>query len=139
VERYQESSPHRPAERTQILLPRKLTRHKSIIPLAALGHLRWLSLENLGSVKHIDPIGNLSQLEGLVLEGSMWRTWTVRTLAPVGSLRQLRYLSLPNLKSEDNTLSPLFTLRRLQAFRAAQWWSQDEVAELHRRNPRLAA
>ena len=101
--------------------------------------MRWLGLENINRVRDLGPVGSLRQLEGLSLEGSMWSTWRVSTLQPLGSLTGLRYLSLVNLRSDDATLEPLFALRHLEAFHAALWWADREREELRRRNPKLAA
>jgi len=112
---------------------------RSIHPLAELTRLKWLGLENLKHISAIDPIGTPTQLEGLTLEGSMWNTWKVRTLAPLSSLHNLRYLSLAGLRANDRTLAPLFALRSLERFVAGTWWDDEELREIHRRNPRLAA
>jgi hypothetical protein len=101
--------------------------------------LKWLGLENLKRIADIDPVGGLTNLEGLVLQGSMWTIWKVRTIAPLGALENLRYLSLANLRSEEKTLAPLFALRRLETFITASWWDEAELEEVHKRNPRLAA
>ena len=112
---------------------------RSILPLAELTELRWLGLENLRRIRTIEPIGALSQLEGLTLQGSMWSNWKVRTLMPLRSLTGLRYLALAGLRAEDRTLAPLFHLRSLERLILAKWWDEDEVQEVRRRNPRLAA
>jgi len=112
---------------------------RSIHPLAELTRLKWLGLENLKHISALDPIGTLTQLEGLTLEGSTWSTWKVRTLAPLSSLHNLRYLSLVGLRADDRTLGPLFALRTLEKFVAAAWWDDEELQEIRRRNPRLAA
>ena len=112
---------------------------RSIHPLAELTRLKWLGLENLKHISAIDPIGTLTQLEGLTLEGSMWSIWKVRTLAPLSSLHELRYLSLAGLRANDRTLAPLFGLRSLERLVVGTWWDDEELGEIRRRNPRLAA
>jgi hypothetical protein len=67
----------------------------------------------------------------------MWTTQVVSTLAPIGGLHELRYLRLANLKTKDRALSPLFSLRLLERFHAAQWWSEDELRQLQSVNPKL--
>lgn len=111
----------------------------SIGPLAAMHGLRWLGLENVSKIDDLDPIGGLVALEGLSVEGSLWTTQRVRTLEPIGRLAGLRYLSIVNLRSEDATLEPLYALSRLETFHAAQWWPDEQVREIERRNPGLAA
>jgi hypothetical protein len=110
----------------------------SIQPLAELSQLRWLGLENIKLIRDVAPLGELTGLEGLSLEGSMWTTQHVRTLEPIGRLRGLRYLNIANLRTDDGTLAPLYTLTQLERFIAAKWWPESELAEIRRLNPRLA-
>jgi hypothetical protein len=112
---------------------------RSIHPLTKMSELKWLGLENLKRIDNIEPVGSLTELEGLTLEGGMWTTWKVRSLMPLSSLENLRYLSLAGLRSDDRTLAPLFSLRRLETFIAPGWWDDEEVQEIRRRNPGLAA
>jgi hypothetical protein len=115
------------------------TQLESIAPLSDRVGLKSLGLENLARIHQLNPIATLTNLEELSLEGSMWSSWKIETLAPAGQLTGLRYLSIANLRSEDQTLSPLFTLQNLETLVTAQWWDPDELAELRRRNPHLAS
>lgn len=99
---------------------------ESIQPLGSLKSLRWLGLEKFTRIRCLDPLADLVDLEGLTVEGSEWTTQNVETLAPIGKLLNLRYLAIANLRSTDQTLSPLFTLRRLEVFYAAKWWDCKE-------------
>ena len=110
---------------------------QSIDCLASMPRLRWLGLANIKCITRLDPIGKLHRLEGLRVDGSVWTTQRVETLAPIGQLSGLRFLSITNLRATDKTLRPLFTLRKLETFWSAQWWDPEEVAELHARNPML--
>ena len=112
---------------------------RSIHPLAELAQLEWLGLETLRRIRTIEPVGALAQLVGLTLQGSMWSNWKVRTLMPLSSMNGLRYLALDGLRADDRTLAPLFHLRSLETLILAKWWDQEEVQEVRRRNPRLAA
>ncbi len=107
---------------------------ESIDVLEGMQELRWLDIENFKKISRLDPLSTLSGLEGLSVEGSMWTTQRVETLAPIGSLEQLRFLSITNLRSKDKTLRPLFGLTKLEVFRSAYWWPEDELDEMHRRN-----
>ena len=111
---------------------------KSISPLAGKLNLRWLGLELLSHVRDLEPLAQLTGLEGLSLEGSMSTTWRVKSLAPVGALINLRYLSIANLRSEDRTLAGIFSVSQLETFHHATWWNGTELDEIRRRNPKLA-
>jgi hypothetical protein len=103
-----------------------------------MARLQWLGLEGVKRISSLEPVGALTGLEGLEVEGSMWTTQKVDTLGPLGKLTGLKYLSIANLRSRDGTLAPLFALRRLETFDAAMWWPVEELEELRRRNPGLA-
>ncbi len=121
------------------LRPGNSTGLRSIDSLAEMTQLKWLGLENLKRIRTIEAVGTLTQLEGLILEGSMWNAWKVRSLTPLSSLTNLRFLSLANLRSDDGTLAPLFNLTGLETLILPTWWNHEEVQEIHRRNPRLIA
>lgn len=114
-------------------------RLQSIDCLSSMSRLRWLGLANIKRIARLDPIGKLRRLEGLCVDGGVWTTQRVETLAPIGQISGLRFLSITNLRAADKTLRPLFTLRKLETFLSAQWWDPDEVAELHAKNPMLAS
>lgn len=110
---------------------------ESIEPLRSLTSLNWLGIESFTRIRCLEPLEELVDLEGLCVEGSMWTTQYVETLAPIGKLLKLRYLAISNLRSIDKTLSTLFPLSRLEVFHAAKWWDAAELAELERLNPQL--
>ncbi len=96
-------------------------------------------MENLKRIRDFGPLSELTELEGLTLEGSMWSTQRVTSLAPIGRLHKLKFLSIANLRADDGTLAPLFSLRSLETFNAAKWWNKMELDEIRRRNPMLIA
>jgi hypothetical protein len=114
------------------------SRLESIEPLTSMHALRWLGLENVKKIRDIGPLGGLGDLEGLFLEGSMWTTQRVETLEPIGRLTGLRFLALANLRADDGTLEPLFSLTNLERLSLAEWWPVEQVREIERRNPGLA-
>ncbi len=109
----------------------------SVEPLRGLQNLIWLELENIKLLHELSAIGELQQLQGLAVEGSMWTTHVVDSLAPLANLRALRYLALANLKARDNTLIPLFALSSLETLYLARWWKEAELNQLKAANPRL--
>ena len=109
----------------------------SITPLRNMSLLLWLELENIKRIADLHPLGGLANLQGLVIEGSIWSTQVVETLSPLSQLTGLRHLGLANLRARDKSLSPLYSLRCLEYFRVANWWNPGEVDEIHRLNSRL--
>jgi hypothetical protein len=111
---------------------------ESLGPISKCYRLKGLGLENIRRIRDLTPLASLTGLVELAVDGSTWKTQYVDTLEPIGSLTGLRYLSLVNLRSNDRSLRPLFTLRRLETFHVAQWWDAGELDELRRLNPGLA-
>ena len=111
----------------------------SIEALGDCHRLRSLGLELLSRIRDLRPLSKLIDLEALSLEGSMGTAWRVATLAPLGSLVNLHYLSVANLRADDQSLSGLYSLRQLRTFRHGNWWNAEELAEIRRRNADLAA
>jgi hypothetical protein len=110
---------------------------ESIEPLSKLATFDWLELEDFKRIRDLAPLAELHELIGLTVEGSMWSTQIVDSLAPIGRLARLRYLCLANLKSKDKTLAPLYSLEKLELFHSASWWDENEIRELRARNPKL--
>lgn len=106
------------------------TQVKTIQPLGLLKRLEWLEVENFKKIHDISDVGKLHNLQGLAIEGSMWGTQVVEALEPLSRLRQLRHLSIANLRARDKTLAPLFDLPQLQHFHSALWWDEKERAHL---------
>jgi Leucine-rich repeat (LRR) protein len=113
------------------------TQVTSIDVLAELRGLFWLELENLRGIHDFSPLAALTQLVGLSLEGSAWRTQIVDSLEPIGRLKELRYLSLSNLRAKDRNLAPLIHLKKLRRLCLAPWWNKQDLAALKRSLPEL--
>lgn len=111
---------------------------ESLDAVSTCVQLKGFGIENFKRVRDLTPLKALTGLEELAVDGSTWSTQYVDSLEPIGSLLDLRYLSLVNLRARDDTLRPLFTLRRLEGLHLAQWWDAAEVRELHELNPGLA-
>lgn len=110
---------------------------ESIDCLGDMKDLVWLEIDNLKKITDISPISKLSRLRGLSLEGSMWTTQIVDSLAPIGQLTNLEYLSIANLKAKNKTLMPLFNLMKLKTLHLAKWWPKGEISTLKRELPGL--
>jgi hypothetical protein len=100
-------------------------------PLWDLQQLVVLEVENIPVVRELDGIVALEGLEQLAVEGSIWTTQHVKSLAPLGTLGRLRHLGLTNLRArEPSSLRVLGQLRQLVHLRLAQWWSPGDMADL---------
>jgi Leucine-rich repeat (LRR) protein len=113
------------------------TQVQDIECLRGMDRLVVLEIENFKKISQLEAIGDLTQLEGLAIEGSIWATQTVESLKPLARLRNLKYLFLSNLRSEDSSLEPLCDLDSLIHVRTAYWWPEEEFSRLRTSLPRL--
>lgn len=123
-------SPLKQLPRLQALSVNGATKVKSLDDVADLLHLTGLALVHFKRVTQIEPLSRLRKLTSLAITGSMWMRMTVRSLAPLSALGNLRYLSLVNLKTEDETLRPLEALSKLDALEIANFYPMQEFARL---------
>jgi hypothetical protein len=110
---------------------------RDIRPLSEMDWLLVLEIENFNRVRDLEPLVNLNRLEGLAVTGSTWTTWKIDSLAPLGSLKSLRYMFLTNLKADDGTLKPLTGLKGLVNLQTAYWWPAADFAKLRAALPEL--
>jgi hypothetical protein len=116
-------------------------RIQDIACLRHMDRLVVLELEGFVRVSSLEPIADLTQLEGLAVEGSIWTTQIVDSLRPLAKLTSLKYLFLANLRSKDNSkdnsLKPLAELVSLVHLRTAYWWPEEEFSKLRKSLPCL--
>lgn len=99
--------------------------------------LEVLGLENFKRVRELAPLGALTSLKALGIEGSIWTAMRVDTLAHLSRLGALEALFLTNLRVADRSLRPLHALTRLRVLESAAFFPDDEFRSLRQALPRL--
>ena len=99
--------------------------------------LESLALENFKRVSRLDPVASLTSLTALAIEGSIWTRMRVATLAPLSSLRALRYLFLTNLTASDRSLGHLQSLAGLEVLQIGALFPDEELLRLRESLPTL--
>ncbi|HET6891502.1 MAG TPA: hypothetical protein VFH31_10400 [Pyrinomonadaceae bacterium] len=69
-------------------------------------------------------------MQQLAIAGSMWTRMKIKSLNPLSSLSNLKYLHLTNLKAEDESLRPLAALCQLEKLEIANFYPMEEFAWL---------
>lgn len=110
---------------------------ESIDCLSELKQLVIFEIENFKKINNLAPIGEMSNLAGLNISGSMETTQYVDSLEPLVKLKKLEYLFLANLKARDKNLRVLSTIKTLQNLTAALWWSSEDFEFLKNSLPNL--
>ena len=104
---------------------------------AELPPLDALAIENFKRLETLDPLGSLQSLSALAVEGSMWTAMRVASLAPVSAISNLRYLFLTNLRTSDQSLSPLHPLTNLRVLECGALFTDEEFMRLRAAIPGL--
>jgi hypothetical protein len=112
---------------------------QSIEPLRSMTQLLWLELENLQKIDDISPLSSLRELQGLGYTGSIsGGKPAIDSLAPLAELTSLRWLALHTLQVRDASLRPLGGLRDLDFLSLPNRYPVEEYAWLKTRLPRAA-
>jgi len=98
--------------------------------LAKLTKLRLLALIHCSKIHDLAPIRELTNLEILDLGGGMWSTFRPETLAPLRNLKNLRGLSLKNIRVGDESLEPVTALKQLREIELSNQFPAEEYARL---------
>lgn len=99
--------------------------------------LEVLYLEGLFRATEIAPLGELSQLRTLGLEGGMDRKLELKSLAPLQALADLQYLFLAATRVEDKSLAPLHGLKKLRHLSCGAYFRDEAFAALGKALPGL--
>ena len=102
-----------------------------------LSPISVLELENIPAAHDLGFLAGLGNLEALGVDGSMWTTQVVDSLEPLGSLHNLKLLSLVNTRVRRGGLRPLIAMKSLVHLRTAGWYSASEFAALRAGLPLL--
>jgi len=100
--------------------------------------LEAIALENLPRVSSLEALAALTGLRALGVEGSMWTSMQVDSLAPLQWLRHLEYLFLTNLRVRDGSLAALHGLASLRVLQCARYFGDNAFAELAAARPELS-
>lgn len=112
------------------------TKVKKLWDITKNTNLKVLEITDFSKLNDIEKLSSATQLESLILNGGMWNALKIKTLSPLTNLPQLKYLSLINIKVEDNTLKPLGELKNLERLDISNQFETKEYAWLATRLPK---
>ena len=99
--------------------------------------LEVLHLESLFRATDIGPIGELTQLRTLGLEGGFDRKLELESLEPLAALSNLQYLFLAAARVADKSLTPLQKLKNLKHLSCGVFFPDAEFTALQKALPGL--
>lgn len=99
--------------------------------------LEVLHLESFFRATDIGPLGQLSQLRTLGLEGGFDKKLELESLAPLSTLKNLHYLLLAATRVADKSLAPLHGLKSLKHLSCGTYFPDAEFVALNKALPGL--
>lgn len=117
----------------------KCTRHQENLNfLRGMDNLHSLCVSQAMGVKRLTPLGTLTQLRELYIDGTISGCQTVQSLAPLAKLVHLRYcLLLLRVEKKNRTIRHLYRLSELQFLCLRDDFAQKEYETLLRKLPHL--
>ena len=103
---------------------------ESIETFGELNQFVTLSLNQLNRISDFNVIANLTDLEGLGINGSMWTSQKIDTLKPLANLHNLKYLTLLSTQIMDKSFDPLLNLTELVRFESSWNYPEAEFEKL---------
>lgn len=98
-------------------------------------HLKTLEITDFSKLEEIDQLSLATQIIDLKLGGGHDKPLKIKSIYPLKALKNLRTLSLTNLKIADDTLRPLGHLKNLEVLYLSNQFETKEYAWLATRLP----
>lgn len=108
---------------------------QTLQPLGGMPQLQWLWLDGMSKIPDLEPLAALGGLEGLFVAGTDSKPLTVPSLAPLAALQCLRWLQLGCLRPAEGGIEPLGRLRALEYLGLPNWFTVEQFAQLAARLP----
>ena len=103
---------------------------ENIEVLGRLYNLETLETEQLNKISDFSVISNLTQLQGLGLDGSIWTAQKIDSLEPIRELKKLKFLTTTNSRIKDKSFDPLLSLNELVRFNCSWNYPESEFEKL---------
>jgi Leucine-rich repeat (LRR) protein len=103
---------------------------ESIDVLDGLDSLVTLDLQQLNKINDFHILSQLTSLEGLGIDGSIWTAQKIDTLKPLANLHNLKYLTLTNTRIKDKSFDPILNLTELVRFESSWNYPEAEFEKL---------
>ncbi len=103
---------------------------ESIEVIKTMANLETLELVQLNKICDFDIIKDLTNLEGLGIDGGMWTAQKINTLEPISGLNKLKYLTTTNSQIKDKSFSSILNLKELVRFNCSWNYPESEFEKL---------
>ncbi|QNN65573.1 hypothetical protein H9L12_03050 [Sphingomonas rhizophila] len=106
-------------------------------PILQIPTLRTLLITNAKKMSSLDWLRDAHHLEVIGIEGGMYSTYTIPSIAPLAGLRSLRAFLAVSTLLADKDLAPLAQCPRLEYLRTARFAPRQEFEALGASRPDL--
>ena len=113
------------------------TKIPSLLPLTKLNKLVTIHLEGLPLISDFSCLTTLKNIEGLIIEGTMWKPQTIDTLKGFEKFDKLKYLSFINVIIADKDSVPLRRIKSLANLDMHYRWTKEDFQSLYNSLPNL--
>lgn len=123
-------------DKTETIILNWNTKTTSLWDISKNKGLKTLEVTDFSKLELIDQLSLATQIIELTLGGGHDKPLKIKTIKPLASLKNLKYLCLTNLKIEDDTLQPIGQLKNLEILEISNQFETKEYAWLATRLPK---
>src|ERR1041385_2126480 len=106
------------------------TKATSLWDVSKNTNLKTLEITDFSKLEIIEQLSFATQIVGLILRGGHNKQLKIKSIEPLSTLKNLKYLCLANLKISDDTLHPLGGLKNLELLEISNQFETKEYAWL---------
>ncbi len=123
-------------EKAETIILYRSTKATTLWDVSKNKGLRTLEITDFSKIEEIDQLSRAKHIDNLILGGGVGgKPIKLKSLKPLSTLTNLKYLSLTNLRVEDDSLQPLGHLKNLERLELANRFETKEYAWLATRLP----
>ncbi len=105
----------------------RITTLDFLVPLTGL---RRLELRALKNTLDLQPLGQLTGLQSLILDGGFSRTMKAKSVAPLADLKNVVDMELVAIRFDDQSLAAVAEMSALETLRITNYFPTESYAEL---------
>jgi hypothetical protein len=117
-------------EKTETIILNWNTKSTTLWDISKNKGLKTLEITDFSKIEEIEQLSLATQISNLTIGGGIDKTLKIKTITPLVGLKNLKYLSLTNLKIADDTLKPIGELINLEELEISNQFETRDYAWL---------
>lgn len=123
-------------DKTETIILNWNTKTTALWDISKNTSLKTLEITDFSKLEEIDQLSLGTQISNLTLGGGYDKPLKIKSIKPLISLKNLKYLGLTNIKIEEDTLQPIGELKDLELLEISNQFVTKEYAWLATRLPK---